>query len=338
MAKRTAAIVGSDSLLGNEIQQILSEEAPYITVSLIGDETENAILTERGGEPVVLSTLDDASVAAASVVFLTGTPESCQRSLEIATKAPTQPALIDLTHSLEDQPDSDLWAPLLCPAEIGELTSGVHQVAHPAAIVLAGFFGQLQQTAAVVRSVAQVFEPASEFGREGIDELQKQTTALLSFKELPQEVFDVQLCFNMAPYLGPAAQRRIEATEARICRHVQALLPKLGKIPVPSIRVVQAPVFHGHSFSVWAEFEGPADLSTLIRGLASDQIEVRAASEAPPTNASIAGQNGMTVGRIEIDRSNPNAAWFWIVADNHSVAASNAVCLATLLVPAEGRA
>ena len=64
--------------------------------------------------------------------------------------------------------------PLVEPPELWPLASGVHQIAHPAAIVLAEFLGQLAKTFAIRRTVVQVFEPASQYGREGIDELQKQ--------------------------------------------------------------------------------------------------------------------------------------------------------------------
>ncbi len=338
MAKRSAVIVGNDTLLGREIQQVLNEEAPHFRISLIGDETEASLLTERKGEPVVISALDEASLREAAVVFLTGTPESCRRSLEIVRSAPTEPTLIDLTHSLENEADSEVWAPLLDSTVLNFTDVGVHQVAHPAAIVLAGFLTQLNGMNPVVRSIVHVFEPASEYGREGIDELQKQTVNLLSFQKLPQSVFDIQLCFNLTPALGAAASRQLSVTEARIARHLKVLLSRSGGVSEPSLRVVQAPVFHGYSFSVWAEFSSPSDVGVLIKGLASKSIDVRLGEDTPPTNVGIAGQSGMAVGRIETDRCNPNAAWFWIVADNHHVAAENAVRLARLLVPAEGRA
>jgi aspartate-semialdehyde dehydrogenase len=338
MPTRSAAIVGSDTLLGQDIQQVLIEEAPHISVSLIGDEAESAILTERAGEPVVISTLDELSLTSAAVVFLTGTPESCERSFEIAAKAPSHPALIDLTHSLEDRPGSDLRAPLVDPPDLSSLAPGVHQIAHPAAIVIAEFLNQLAKTYTIKRSLAHVFGPASEYGREGIDELHKQTTNLLTFKQLPQDIFDMQLCFAMAPYLGPSASQSLASDEARLAKHLAILLSRSGGVKVPSIRLVQAPVFHGLSFSVWAEFSKKADTAGLMKALATRRIEIRAADEAPPTNIGVVGQLGMTVGRIEPDRANPRAAWFWIVADNHRVAAENAVRLARLLVPAEGRA
>ena len=59
-------------------------------------------------------------------------------------------------------------------------------IAHPAAIAIALLLTHLQKAGAIRRSVIEIFEPVSERGKAGIDELQKQTVALLSFKPLPE--------------------------------------------------------------------------------------------------------------------------------------------------------
>jgi len=41
-----------------------------------------------------------------------------------------------------------------------------------------------------------------------------------------------------------------------------------------------------------------------------------------------AGQSGIAVGAIAEDRNNPDACWFWVVADNLRLAAENAVAVA----------
>jgi len=338
MRKRTVVIVGSDSLLGREVHNILSEQAPDVSVDLIGDEAGSAIITERDGEPVVVSALDKDTLASAQAAFLTGSSESSLRCAETVETMPGGPALIDLTNSLEEREGARVRAPLVDLMEPSDNASGVYVSAHPAAIVLAEFFRKLGAARRIRRSLAHVFEPASERGREGIDELQRQTVSLLSFKALPQDVFDAQIAFNMLARYGPESRTSLESIEARVARQLKELLRTTDKVPPPSLRMLQAPVFHAHCFSVWVEFRSAPTQRSLIRALASDRIEVRSADEQPATNSGVAGQSGMTVGRIELDRDNAKAAWFWIVADNHRVAAENAVCLAQLLLPVEGAA
>ena len=102
--------------------------------------------------------------------------------------------------------------------------------------------------------------------------------------------------------------------------------------PMPSIRLIQAPVFHGYSFSAWVEFAANPGVETLEGGLADESIDVRGAEFEPPTNFSQAGQGGICLGAIALDGNHPEACWFWFVADNLRLAAENAVAVARELV------
>jgi aspartate-semialdehyde dehydrogenase len=191
---------------------------------------------------------------------------------------------------------------------------------------LATLLGHAAAATPIRRSVAHIFEPASERGQRGIEELQKQTVAVLAFQKLPTDVFDTQLAFNLLARYGEEALEPLEGIEQRIERHLASLLHAWPSVPMPSLRLVQAPVFHGHSLSVWIEFEENPGVAALTRTLESAGIDVRA--EEPPTNAGIAGQNGLSVGAIAADRNQPRACWLWLVADNLRLAAENAVAVA----------
>jgi aspartate-semialdehyde dehydrogenase len=97
---------------------------------------------------------------------------------------------------------------------------------------------------------------------------------------------------------------------------------------MPSLRLIQAPVFHGYSFSAWVEFESNPGIEALESGLACEWIDVRGVDSEPPNNVGNAGQGGIAVGGIAEDSANPDACWFWVVADNLRLAAENAVAVA----------
>ena len=48
---------------------------------------------------------------------------------------------------------------------------------------------------------------------------------------------------------------KLEDFELRTERHMATLLSAASRAPIPSIRLIQAPVFHGHTISLWVEFE-----------------------------------------------------------------------------------
>jgi aspartate-semialdehyde dehydrogenase len=101
---------------------------------------------------------------------------------------------------------------------------------------------------------------------------------------------------------------------------------------MPSLRLLQAPIFHGYSFSAWVEFENNPGIEALESTLSFGPIDVRGSDFEPPTNVSQAGQGGISVGGIVPDRNQPEACWFWVVADNLRLAAENAIAVARQLV------
>ena len=168
-----------------------------------------------------------------------------------------------------------------------------------------------------------------------VHELQQQTVSLLSFKNLPKDIFDTQLSFNLLARYGSEAPVSLEESELRIERHLATLLALPGEgegAPMPSLRLIQAPVFHGYSFSAWVEYTNAPDIESLESSLSIDSIEVRGGDFEPPTNVGHAGQSGIAVGAITPDRNHPEAAWLWFVADNVRLAAENAVAVARQLV------
>ncbi len=336
MSARKVAIVGGETPLGKEFQELLSRQVAFLEAELFGGDAESSILTERGGEPTVINPLTPDRLAEADAVVLAAPAESCREVLDSLRSAGSRPPLISLTDCLEGWDGVELRAPVVDPADLPPAAAGAYQIAHPAAIVLAEFFRRLRSARQWRRSVVHVFEPASERGKKGIDELHQQTVNLLSFRSMPKDVFDAQLSFTMLPAYGRGAGVRLEAIEARLRRHVETLFQRVDAGGPPSLRLIQAPVFHGHSISVWAEFDAPADPEKLAGALSGGRIDVRGAGDEAGTNVSVAGQEGMIVSRIEADPTEPKAAWFWIVADNHRVSAENAVLLAQLLAGGGG--
>jgi aspartate-semialdehyde dehydrogenase len=320
------ALVGGESLLGKDIRELLEASDLGAGVTLIASEEseDTSVITRGREEPLVMSSLQAADLGSAKAIVLAGSAESSRKVYEQVQAAAHPLVIIDLTGVLEDRPDARLRAPIVEPPDF-QAIGAIQEIAHPAAITLALFLIQLQKIAKITRSVVHVFEPASERGQAGLDELQKQTVGLLSFKPLQKDVYDAQVSFNMLAQYGTESPHSLSAIELKIDRHLASLLASAGSVPMPSLRLIQAPVFHGYSISLWVEFEANVDVEALEGGLGSSQIDVRGKEHEPPTNVGVAGQSGITVGAITPDHNQPRACWFWVVADNLRIAAENAV-------------
>lgn len=325
MDKETIVIVGSETLAGREVRQVLRESGIDARVELVAGAAEpGSVISEEAGEAIVLSGLEAAVVADARVLVLCGSGESSRRALEQSAARKRPPALVDLTGALEDEPSARLRAPMV-ESSGSVAAAGIHVVAQAASIALAVFLKKLAAAREIRRVVAVIFEPASERGQRGLDELQKQTAALFAFKTLPKEVYDAQVSFNMLPAWGEEAPQSLADIEHRMERHLASLLGLNSPVPMPSLRLIQAPVFHAYTFSLWIEFAAPPDADAIAAELASPNIDVRTHDQEPPSNAGVAGQSGITVGAIQPDPNNAHACWFWMAADNLRIAAENCV-------------
>jgi len=326
--RASIAIVGGESLLGKEVQELLDARKAPVNVQLVTslevEEVKGASILTRGvDEPLVMASIELADLGAARAVVLAGSKSSSDKAYQKIHGAKPVPAIIDVSGGLESLAEARLRAPMVEPPGFGTDARGsVQTIAHPAAIALALLLTNVRRAGAIRRSIAEIFEPVSERGQAGIDELQKQAVALLSFKPLPKDVFDAQISFNMLSQYGADAPLPLDEIEQKIDRHLASLLATSGP-PMPSLRLIQAPVFHGYSISVWIEFEENPGLNTIFQALASPNIDVRTRDHEPPTNVGVAGQGGITVGSITQDRNQPRAWWFWLVADNLQIAAEN---------------
>ena len=330
--RAVTVLVGSETLLGREIRDLATTSAPELELRLIAaDEEKPGTLTRQGDEAAVVEDFLPENLAGANVLFLAGSPDSSRKAMDLSDGSA---AIVDLTYATEERSDARLRAPSV-EAERDVEPGAVHVIAHPAAIALAIFLRRLQTHDPIRRAVVQILAPASEHGAAGVEELQNQTVSLLSFKKLPHAVFDTQVGFTLLARYGEQAPASLEDSELRIERHLATLLALPGEgadSPMPSLRLIQAPVFHGYSVSAWVQFESNPGVEALESSLLAGAIEVRGMEVEPPNNVGQAGQSGIAVGAIEPDRNDADACWFWLVADNLRLMAENAVAVARELV------
>jgi len=326
---RTVALVGSESLIGREIRDVFEAGKFPAQLKLIASaEDEAGLLTEYKGEPALVARLDAVELDGARAVLLAGAADSTRAALALEVETP----LIDLTYAGEDSPRARLRAPIVEPSGYRVPAGTVHVIANPAAIALALILNRLHPLHPIKRTVAHVFEPASERGKPGLDELQQQNVNLLSFKSLPKAIYDAQLAFNMLARYGESAPESLEDLELRIERHLVTLLSVGSLAPIPSIRLIQAPIFHGHSISLWVEFENNPGAAEVELALNGPHLDLRSSDLEPPTNVGVTGQDEVAAGAVTLDRSNPNACWIWVASDNLRLRATNAVTVARQLL------
>ena len=320
-----AAVVGAASLKGKEVAEMLNERNfPAADVRLLDDDEAMGKLEAMGDEISFIQRVRAEQFEHVDFTFFASDPESTRKSWRDARDAGS--AIIDLSGSLENEPGASVRS-LWVERELGrvpapELQPGPCITAHPVAIMLALLLLRARKASPVRRAVATVFEPASEHGQPGMDELHQQTVNLLSFQPLPKDIFDAQVAFNLVARYGQKSQPTIESVEARIQRHYRQIAG--ADALLPALLLLQAPVFHGHALALFLEMEKEVDAKALSESLAGDHISIAAADESLPSNVSSAGQGEVQL-LIKPDAIQPNGVWLWAAADNLRIAALTAV-------------
>jgi aspartate-semialdehyde dehydrogenase len=263
------------------------------------------------------------------LVFFAGDPAATRQYAPLAQKKHF--LAIDLTSAFVGDPRipvltrSDELPDSFIPS-IPEIVSSPH----PAALAVATMLKRLSSQCAFHHCVINMFEPASEHGSPGIEELEKQTLNIFSFQPGPQAVFDKQLAFNLLPRLGEASKEKLVTTEKVIASQLQVLLK--GSSAMPALTLIQVPVFHTHCFSVFMEMDAILEIQEIENSMRSEFIEVISTRNEPPSPVQVAGTDLIQLGGMKRDLVNPHGIWFWAVADNLRLAALNAVALAERLV------
>jgi aspartate-semialdehyde dehydrogenase len=161
-----------------------------------------------------------------------------------------------------------------------------------------------------------------------MDELHEQTVNLLSFQQLPKAVYDTQVAFNLVARYGDQAATALASIEQRVIRHYRLIAGE--NAPVPSLLLVQAPIFHGHALAIHIEMEQAADLEAISLALTGEHVVITRIAEESPSNVNAAGQGDILVSMAP-DANQPNGLWLWVATDNLRIVASTAVeCAETM--------
>jgi len=322
------ALVGASSLLAKELKECLTE-SPLAAANFLLLDVEEAqgLLEQVGDEVTVVQVIGENSFGDVDFTFFAGSEELTRKYWRAALRAGS--TVLDMTGVLEDEPGVLVRAPWLSEG-VGspDLLTKAVVPANAAALALALMMDRLQEVAEIRFAAATVLQPASEYGKDGLDELHQQTVSLLSFQNMPRAVFDTQVAYNTLASFGESATANLSRAEERVRRHYAVLAG--NRLPELRLQVIHAPVFHGHTFSICIELEQTVPLSTIEDALGGEHLDLVLEETDSPSNLAAAGQNDVLVWlkpEPPVDRLSGETSrfWLWAASDNLRLAAQNAV-------------
>ena len=191
----------------------------------------------------------------------------------------------------------------------------------------------LHDKAKIKRVVVATYQSVSGAGKDGMDELDRQTKAVYSLQDIETKKFPKRIAFNVIPHIDVFMDDGYTKEEWKMVVETKKILDPKIKLVATCVRV---PVFIGHSEAVNIEFENPitADEARDILRKAPGCIVIdkrEAGGYVTPHEA--AGEDATYISRIREDPTVENGLVLWVVSDNlRKGAALNAIQIAEVLI------
>jgi aspartate-semialdehyde dehydrogenase len=327
------AVVGATGNVGREMLDILAERAfPADEVVPLASRRSQGVEVSYGDKTLKTKTLDTYDFSDVDLCLMSAGGEV---SKEWSPRIGAQGAIvIDNSSAWRYDPD----VPLVVPEVNAEAVRGFAKkniIANPncstAQLVVA--LKPLHDHACIKRVVVSTYQSVSGAGKEGMDELDRQTKALYSLQDVQEKKFPKRIAFNLIPHIDTFMEDGFTKEEWKMMVETKKILDPSIKLTATCVRV---PVFIGHSESVNVEFEKPItadEARDILRSAPGVVVLDKREPGGYITPHEAAGEDATYISRIREDATVENGLAFWCVSDNlRKGAALNAVQIAESLV------
>src|SRR5882672_3572075 len=258
-------------------------------------------------------------------------------SREYAPKAAAAGCIvIDNTSEFRCEDDIPLVVPEVNAQAIGEYQKrGIIANPNCSTIQMVVALKPIYDAVGITRVNVATYQSVSGAGKEAVDELAAQTTALMSGEEPPKpQVIAKRIAFNCVPQIDKFMDNGYTKEEMKMVWETRKILgdPHI----LVNATAVRVPVFFGHSEAVHIEtrqkITAQAARELLRRAPGIEVLDERRAGGYPTAATEAANRDTVYVGRIREDISSDRGLNLWIVADNvRKGAATNSVQIAEIL-------
>jgi len=312
--KPRVALVGTDSLRGKELKNILSQKRfPLKDIEFFDPDVEEEFskLTQFRGEAKVIHHLEKKSLQDIDLVFLASDRSVNQ---EFGILAPKQEfRAIDLSETFNAKKKIPVIVAGVNDEIIGKEKPHLIANPHPVTIVLSHLFFAVLKEFGLLKAISFILQPVSAFEKPGIEELADQSYSLLSSTSLSKKVFKEQIAFNFLSHTDQGDKDGFSSIEKQITSEIKRVLNTRDFLL--SLSIIQAPVFHSYSIMTYLELKkktGIQGLKELFKKFSFFKLP----SSTISSPVSVAGKEEIFIGQIKKAESFPNSFWIWAVADN----------------------
>ena len=338
MSKKSSykvAMVGATGAVGETLLSILAErDFPVSELVPLASERSAGGQVEFAGKKVTVQNLADYDFTGVDIAFFSA---GGSVSREHAPRAAAAGAVvIDNTSEFRCQDDIPLVVSEVNPHAIADYTvRGIIANPNCSTMQMLVALAPLHRAVGIERINVATYQSVSGAGRSGMEELGRQTAALLNFQDAEPAKFPKQIAFNVIPHIDDFQPNGYTKEEMKMVWETRKILEDASIAVNPT--AVRVPVFYGHAEAVHVETRDKitAEQARALLEQAPGVVvmDERKAGGYPTPVGDAAGKDPVYVGRIREDISHERGLDLWIVADNiRKGAALNAVQIAELLI------
>ena len=327
------AVVGATGNVGREMLNILSERRfPADEVVALASRKSMGVEVSYGDKTLKCKSLDQYDFSDVDICLMSA---GGSVSKEWSPKIGAQGAVV-IDNSSQWRMDPDV--PLIVPEVNAAAVEGFRKkniIANPncstAQLVVA--LKPLHDKAKIKRVVVSTYQSVSGAGKDGMDELDRQTKALYSLQDVEMKKFPKRIAFNLIPHIDVFMDSGDTKEEWKMTAETKKILDPKIKVHATCVRV---PTFIGHAEAINLELEEPLDDVEARRVLAASpgvMVIDRRENGGYITPQEVTGQDAVFVSRVRVDPTVDNGLSLWVVSDNlRKGAALNAIQIAEELV------
>jgi len=338
MSKKSSykvAMVGATGAVGETLLSILAErEFPVSELVPLASARSAGSKVEFGGKHITVQNLDDYDFKGVDIAFFSAGGSVSRVHAPRAAAAGA--VVIDNTSEYRYQDDIPLVVSEVNPHAIAQYTTrGIIANPNCSTMQMLVALAPIHRAVGIERINVATYQSVSGAGRSGMEELGKQTAALLNFQDVEKSKFPKQIAFNVIPHIDEFQTNGYTKEEMKMVWETRKILEDESIQVNPT--AVRVPVFYGHSEAVHIETrdkitaEQARELLEQAPGVVVQDERKPGGYPTPVGDA--AGQDPVYVGRIREDISHDRGLDLWVVSDNiRKGAALNAVQIAELLI------
>ena len=327
------AIAGATGNVGREMLSILADRAfPVSEVVALASRKSVGTEVSFGDRILKVKAMEDYDFSGTDICLMSaGGDISKIWSPRIGAQGCV---VIDNSSAWRTDPDVPLIVPEVNPDAISGFTRK-NIIANPncstAQLVLA--LKPLHDAATILRVVVATYQSVSGAGKDGMDELDRQTKSVYSLQPAEQKKFTKRIAFNVIPHIDVFMEDGYTKEEWKMMVETKKIIDPKIKLTATCVRV---PVFVGHSEAVNVEFAKPltaVEARAILRRAPGIEVVDKREDGGYTTPTEATGEDATYISRIREDSTVDNGLSFWCVSDNlRKGAALNTVQIAELLV------